>query len=250
MKQLLRLTFAVIFWTHPFIAYAADQTVNLQPSHGGSIKIDIYNPGNAKVLLLAPGQGCSARLDLYDALGAAAHEHNITLVRLYWNYCLSTPESNPSPGLRAEIDDFVTALNHVTQTLGTTDSNLYIGGKSLGTFVSSAVFEAVPSLAGLVMLTPVCTDTSTPGVSHNVFAEQYPGLVSETRPVILIQGNADPLCDTHHFQEYLATRPNNFISLTTVGNHGLLIQKPDGTFDDELGLKNLRSISKWLMTWL
>lgn len=95
-----------------------------------------------------------------------------------------------------------------------------------------------------------CTDSSNPNNRKNMFESYYPGLAAETRPVSLVQGSTDPLCDTNHFQEYLKGKPNNFISIVTKGDHSLGIKNPDGQYNAELGKKNLQAISKWIFSWL
>ncbi len=250
MKNLIN-TFASIALLASLSAGAADQQVDLNTPRGSLIKLDIYNPGLPSALLMGPGQGCSPRLDMYGALAAEAKEKGVTLVRLYWAYCVADPQNgNPSDDLSTEKEDFSTALGYVKNELGLSDANIFIGGKSLGTFVSHEIFQAQKSLPGLVMLTPVCTDSADPNNHKNMFADYYPGLAAETRSVLLVQGNADPLCDTNHFQEYLKGKGNNFISLVTKGDHGLGIKNSDGQYNAELGAKNLQAISKWIFSWL
>ncbi len=47
-------------------------------------------------------------------------------------------------------------------TLGISSSNIWVGGKSLGSVIGHNLFMSDPSLGGLVLLTPVCTDISDP----------------------------------------------------------------------------------------
>lgn len=243
MRSLLILVLFVLGTS----AFAADKSVDLVTARGSFIKIDIYNPGATKALLLAPGQNCGPRLDMYDAIAAEAKNQGFTLVRLYWAYCLQVPAGGPSQDLSTEREDLVTALSYVREQLGIAATNIFVGGKSLGTFVSFDVFRSEKSLRGLVMLTPVCTDGET---NLNVFAQYYPDLSAETRSILVAQGNADPLCDTGHFQEYLKDKPNNFVPLVVKGDHGFGIKKQDGEYDPELGARNLAAISKWMFSWL
>jgi predicted esterase len=227
-------------------AFAADREVSLFTPRGEAIRLDVYNHGAPTALLLAPGGSCSPRLDMYDSLAEQAKNKNITLVRLYWAYCVSTPQTRPSGDLSKEKEDFLTALSYVRTELKLADANIHVGGKSQGSYVSAPIFLEQKSLNSLVLLTPVCTDDGP----RNAFAETYPGLDAETRPVYFIQGNADPLCETQHFQEYLKGKPTNFVPLVVGGNHGFGFPNPDGTYNAELGNKNLRAISKWLFSWL
>jgi hypothetical protein len=50
--------------------------------------------------------------------------------------------------------------------------------------------------------------------------------------------------------DFLKEKGNNFIPLVVKGNHGFGIKNPDGQLNAELGAKNLKSISKWIFTWL
>jgi predicted alpha/beta-hydrolase family hydrolase len=229
---------------------AADKTVDLVAPRGSLIKIDIYNPGLPSVLLLAPGSGCGSRRDMYAAFAAEAKNKGMTLVRLYWAYCVSKPEGHPSQELAAEKEDLAVAFDYTKQTLGYSDAAIFVGGKSMGSFISYDLFRVQTKLPGLVLLTPVCTSAKDPAHHKNKFAENYPELSQETRPVLLVQGNADPYCDTVHFQEYLKNKPSNFISLVTTGDHSFAIKNPDGQDDADLGLKNIQAISRWIFTWL
>jgi predicted alpha/beta-hydrolase family hydrolase len=231
-------------------ASASDQQIDIKTPRGSLIKLDIYNPGSPKVLLLAPGQGCSARLEMYDAIAAEAKLRGFTVVRTYWAYCLTTPTGGASQDLSLEREDFVAALDYVRGELKFNSSQVFIGGKSLGSLISFDLFNQDQALQGLVLLTPVCTDsTTTPGLSINSFANNYQGLDSETRPVLIAQGNADPLCEANHFQEYLKGKSPNFAPLSVAGDHGFGSKKSNGTYDTALAAKNIEVVSKWIFTW-
>jgi hypothetical protein len=233
-------------------ALASDQQVELLTPRGQAIQLDIYNPGQANLLILAPGQGCRPRLDIYDAIGLEGLSSGFTVVRLYWAYCIADPQNgSPSADLSSEKEDFLTTMSYAKNILGFSADKTFIGGKSLGTFVSTDIFLNEKLLRGLVLLTPVCTDSqSDPNNSRNTFAENYPGLSSEVRLVLLAQGNADLFCESAHFQNYVRGLGNNFVPLVASGNHGFGIQDPDGQYNSELGARNLRAISQWIFTWI
>lgn len=232
------------------LSQAADRFDWTTP-RGAKIAVDVYNYGADSVLVLAPGQGCSPRLDLYDAIGEEAKRKGFTLVRLYWAYCVADPANGaPSEDLKFEKEDLLTALKNTQDLFHYQESNTFIGGKSLGTWVSFEVFKDRPLLRGLVLLTPVCTDSSDEKNVRNAFSENYLGLEKETRPVLLVQGNADPLCQNTHFQEFVQDKPGNFVPLVVRGGHGLGIANSDGTFDATVTAKNLDVISHWIFTWL
>lgn len=233
-----------------FSAFGSDHQVDLQTPRGSKIKVDIYNPGSMNVLLLAPGQGCNPRLEMYDRIAAEAKIHGFTVVRMYWAYCLTEPTGMVSNDYLFEKEDVVTALDHVRSELKFDDSAIFIGGKSLGSFIGFDVFRETPTLRGLVMLTPVCTDSTDPKRTTNAFSANYPGLDLESRPILFAQGNADPLCETRHFQEYLFGKPANFVPLVVSGDHGFGKVKANGTYDTTLSAKNIETVSKWIFTWL
>lgn len=231
---------------------AFDQQIQLNTPRGSMIKIDIYNPGKNLALLLAPGQDCNPRLDLYDSIAAEAKSNDFTLVRLYWSYCVANPQhGNPADDLSTEKQDFLVALDYIRNVLNIKKENIFIGGKSLGTFVSYDLFHGDKEFPGLVLLTPVCTDAQTDPQNHkNIFEDYYSQLKAETRPVLLAQGNEDPFCNTVHFQDYLKGTGNNFVPLVIKGNHGFGIDTSDGQISPTLTEKNLKVISKWIFSWL
>ena len=251
MKKISAIYATFLICLISFGAGASSQQLELKTPRGVTIKIDTYNVGLRKALVLAPGQGCNARLDMYDAIASEAQKNNFTVVRLYWAYCLIAPTGNPSENLSNEKEDFLTALSYVKNTLGYANLNLYVGGKSLGSFVSSDVFMAQKNLQGLLMLTPICTDSQTDPKSHkNIFAESYPRLESEARLILFGHGSADPLCDNDHFFEYLEDKGNNFVPMVIKADHSLGVKNQDGQYNMELGARNLKTISKWIFTWL
>lgn len=225
--------------------------VELKTPRGRLIKLDVYNPGSAKAVVLAPGESCNPRSNLYQPLADEAGRNGFSLIRVYWAYCVSDPENgHPSEDLSTEKEDLTTGLKYANEILGLKDGDITLGGKSLGSIVSYEVFSARPSLAKLLLLTPVCTDRTDANNHKSIFADYYPKLSAELRTVLLVQGNADPICETKHFQEYLAGKPNNFILLVTKGDHSLGIKNPDGQDIPELSVKNLLGISKWIFSWL
>jgi predicted alpha/beta-hydrolase family hydrolase len=231
-------------------ASAISQQVDLTTPRGSLIKLDIYNPGLSKLLLLAPGSGCGKQLSLYNTLATQANEHGFTVVRLYWAYCIQDSENGRPTEISQLSEDFLTALDYSRNVLKFSDDKIFAGGKSLGSVVSYDVFHSMPSLQGLVLLTPLCTDRKDPNNRSNRFHKSYKGLESESRLVLLIQGNNDDYCDTKHFQEYLAGKPSNFIPLVTKGDHSFAIQNPDGSENDDLTKKNKKSIAAWIFSWL
>jgi predicted alpha/beta-hydrolase family hydrolase len=242
---------AIIFLClFPAFAFAADKQVELQTSHG-AVLLDIYNPGLASVLLLAPGAGCGPRLDMYDPIAATARSKGFTLVRLYWAYCVAKPQGKPTEDLSKEKEDFGAAFHYVRSDLNYPLAKIVIGGKSQGTFVSQEMFQAEKQLPALLILTPVCTDDETdPKNPKNVMQEAYPALESEIRIVLMAQGDQDPLCHRMHFEEFLAGKGANFSAARLQGDHGFGIKNPDGSYNAELGRENIKALAAQIGAWL
>ncbi|MGZ3692644.1 MAG: alpha/beta family hydrolase [Bdellovibrionota bacterium] len=246
----MKLLLIAIFTFSLSSAWAADRQVTLRTSDGRQVFLDIYNPGGRSALLLAPGAGCGPRLDMYDMLAAAAQAKGYTLVRLYWAYCVASPQGKPSDDLGLEREDFLTALRFVKSGLGYSDAQIVVGGKSQGTYVSQRIFAEEKQISALLLLTPLCTDDEIdPKNPKNVFGEEYPSLGGETRPVLLAQGDVDPLCYRVHFEEYLAGKPANFSSAKVKGDHGFGLKNPDGSYNAELGLANIRQLAALVGAW-
>lgn len=248
--MLLSLAHVVVTACVSFSANASNMQVDLKTPRGSTIKVDVYNPGAKRVMLLAQGQGCNARLEMYDAIAREAKADDFTLVRLYWAYCVTEPKGEVSEDLSLENEDLLTALEYVRTALKFDDTKIFIGGKSLGSLVSFDIFSKQKSLQALVLLTPVCTDSTDPAATKNAFDVNYPGLAVETRPVLVTQGDVDLLCEAKHFQEYLQGKPASFSQLVVPGDHGFGLKNPDGSYDTALAAKNLDAISRWIFTEL
>lgn len=215
-------------------------TQPLQTPRGAKIVIDIFNASADRVLLLAPGQGCSPRHDLYDSLALEAVKNDVKLVRLYWAYCLTEPTGGPN-SLKEEIEDFQTALHYIREDLSVPAEKIWLGGKSLGSFVSYEVFQKENASPGLILLTPVCTqEDEKTGASTNSMNEFYPGLKNEKRPVLLVQGDQDGLCLSRHLDEYLKEAPAHFRLLRVPGNHGF------GAGSEAETASGLKRLSEWI----
>lgn len=225
------------------------ESVNIHTPRGVEIRLDIYAKGHARALLLAPGQGCNPRLDLYETLADEAGRQGVTLIRMYWAYCLTTPNGEASADLALETEDFKAAIDYVSKSLGYSRESISLGGKSLGSLVSWPIFRDDSRFASLVLLTPVCTNTEI-SPSTNVFSDQYPKLSEEKRRVLLAQGNADPICETAHFQQFITATGINFTPLVIRGDHRFNIVSADGSVDQVASQKNLQALAQWLFIWL
>lgn len=235
----------------PTVAAASDRQVSVTSALGDVINLDIYNEGGASALLLGPGRNCSPRLDIYDAIALEAKKMNVTVIRLYWSYCVADPVAGAPKSEEAVKTDFDAALAYVRNDLGFQDADISIGGKSMGSLVAHAAFLSAPKIPRLVLLTPVCSvpvldATGAVVGTENKFDEYYLGLKGETRPVLMVQGNLDPLCDNKVFTDYAAVHGASVKALTVDGNHGFGSYLPDGTMDMKKIEQSLLTLSAWI----
>lgn len=123
-------------------AHASDRQLDLTTSDGRLIKLDIYNPNADRVVLLAPGQGCNPRLEMYDTLANEARTKNITLVRMYWAYCVADPaKGKPADDLSLEKRTSTPLLNMSVHLGWTTAKSLL--AENLSAASSASKFFAV-----------------------------------------------------------------------------------------------------------
>ncbi|MBX3019071.1 MAG: hypothetical protein KF767_14380 [Bdellovibrionaceae bacterium] len=235
------------------LAAPAKKSVEILTPRGAKIVIDLYDgaPGATRLMLLAPGQGCNARLEMYDRLAEESQDTGVRLARLYWAYCVADPaKGQPSGMLENEIEDMETAIQKLATDLSLTREQIVLGGKSLGSFVSHDIFRREAKHPSLVLLTPVCSHAEKEGEpAQNYMNENYPTLATETRPVLVVNGTSDPLCETRHLLEFLAGKGPNFKVMVTHGNHALGMTDANGTWLDAEYTANLKAVGRWIFSW-
>ena len=150
--------------------------------------------GPHAVLILAPGQGYHARLPLMERLSKDLVERGVAVVRFNWAYFVKDAKTGkPSDDLSLETEDMQTVLA-ATKKLPRIDAKrVAVGGKSLGSLVSWRVFRDDVAIRAAVLLTPVCVDYQTESLGDATL-KNYPSLSANTRPLLLVSGDEDPLC--------------------------------------------------------
>ena len=150
--------------------------------------------GPFPVLLLAPGQGYHARLPMLENLSQSLKAQGVAVVRFDWAYFSKDPKSGkPSDGLKTELEDFRGVLKSLKQFKSLDLGRLALGGKSLGTLVAWQVFRDEPTAVASVLLTPVCISQNDDKATEATF-ENYVGLKENSRPLLLLAGEVDPIC--------------------------------------------------------
>ncbi len=78
-----------------------------------------------------------------------------------------------------------------------------------------------------------------------VFAENYPGLGEETRPIIVTVGDSDPLCPPLRLFEHLtAVGADSVYPLVMPGDHGMRVGSAEAT------QRNVELVARTNVHWL
>lgn len=202
-------------------AHAKESTLTTPRGTAVEMLVDIPDgPGPHAVVVLAPGQGYHARLPLMERLSKDLVARGVAVVRFNWAYFVKDPKTGkPADDLSSEVQDMQTVLM-ATKKLARIDvKRIAVGGKSLGSLVSWRVFRDDASLRAGALLTPVCTDYMAEG-KRDATLENYPNLSANTRPLLLMSGDEDPLCPTRFLYTAAATIAAGARVVVPGGNHG------------------------------
>lgn len=216
--------FAALALTCMAIGSSAHATESMLTTPRGTaveMLVDIPDgPGPHAVLVLAPGQGYHARLTLMERLSKDVVARGVAVVRFNWSYFVKDPKGGkPADNLSSEVEDMRTVLA-ATKKLARIDANrVAVGGKSLGSLVSWRVFRDDASLRAGALLTPVCTDYMAEG-KRDATLENYPNLSANTRPLLLVSGDEDPLCPNRFLYAASATIVAGARVVVPGGDHG------------------------------
>jgi predicted alpha/beta-hydrolase family hydrolase len=219
-------------YLHVFAALALSCSTVISPAHatestlttprGAVVEMLVDIPDGAgphAVLVIAPGQGYHARLPLVERVAKALVARGVAVVRFNWAYFVKDPKTGkPDDDLSSEIEDMQTVLA-ATKKLARLDAKrIAVGGKSLGSLVSWRVFRDDVSLRAGALLTPVCIDYMAEG-KRDATLENYPNLSANTRPLLLMSGDEDPLCPSRFLYAASATIAAGARVVVPGGNH-------------------------------
>ncbi|MBC7539978.1 MAG: hypothetical protein H7281_14240 [Bacteriovorax sp.] len=219
------------------------------------IKITRSFKADAPLIIVAPGQSCNSKGLLFETIEQDAIKREINIVRFEWSYCSpSSTNRNPSDDLSSEVNDMDFAINYSKELLQKTNRDLFVLGKSLGSMITYLVFKNHPDLKSVTLLTPVCsyaTDEQgkplpSPKEATN---ENYPDLLLETRPILMISGNSDPLCDHTILKSFKEKSQDNLDVIYTKGDHGYRVFNSDGSVNQNESQDNLVNVSSDMLNW-
>lgn len=193
----LVLSLALVVSGFAATSAVATETRIIEIRGGGKVEMLLDLPsakGPYPLVVVAPGQGYHARLPLPESLVKALNTEGIAVVRFNWAYFVNDPKAGkPSSDLSAEVDDMNTVLAEAQKLPAVDPARVAVAGKSLGTLVGWRVFRSHPKLKAVALLTPVCIDNAKTEVVDGMM-ENYIDISANSRPLLLISGETDPLC--------------------------------------------------------
>ncbi len=220
MKSLYAV--AVVFSLAASTTCGSTEVTKIDTPRGQSIEVLTDLPkgvGPFPALLLAPGQGYHARLPLMEKLAQSLIEEGVAVVRFDWAYFSKDPKAGkPSEKLASEVEDFRAVLKTVKSNKALDPTQLVLGGKSLGTLVAWRVFRDDASARAALLLTPVCVSQVDEKPTATVF-ENYEGLKTSNRPILLLSGESDPICPSKFLYSAAAQIQDQARVVVTGGDH-------------------------------
>jgi dienelactone hydrolase len=173
--------------------------------------------GPFPAVVLGSGSGYHQRLPLLAETAKALLRSGVAVYRFDWAYFVRDPAQGKQSASRAdEIEDMQAVITAARSAPWVDQRRLYVGGKSLGSIIAWRVLRADPSLAGALLLTPVCNKPTDASFS---IEKNYPDLLAEQRPVQWILGDRDPACEPRTLYRFLGAAPIAHRVSILSGNH-------------------------------
>jgi predicted alpha/beta-hydrolase family hydrolase len=257
------LTFAVgLSALVSFETKAAPESHSVVTPRGIELQIEIEkptprgsNPRPSPILVLAPGQACSAKTEILDTIVERAKASGYATLRFQWTYCRDASAGLPSPFFVDEIEDLETALSFVKNDASLDQDQIVLGGKTQGSFVAYRVFLRQPIIRALALITPVCTytvdnDNQPLPAPIKVGDENYPYLNLQRRPILMLAGSKDKSCLISVLDEILGETSPNVEKKIVEGDHAFRIFNDDGSNNETATTKNIRAAARALTAWL
>ncbi len=153
-------------------------------------------PGPFPTLVLAPGQAYPMTLPILEQTARQLVAQGIAVYRFNWAGSATGPGAGTSSAdLVDELQDMHAVLAAAKAAPRVDRDRLFVGGKSLGSMVAWRALAGDKSLKAGLFLTAVCSRRQSGRTAPTYVADKnYPGAASETRPLLFISGDQDPLC--------------------------------------------------------
>jgi predicted alpha/beta-hydrolase family hydrolase len=202
-------------------------------------------------LVIASGQGYHMALPALEQTARQLVVSGVAVYRFNWAYFTKVPKGESSEDLSAEVDDMQAVIALARKEPRVDKSKLSVGGKSLGSLVAWRVLAKDKSLLSGLLLTPVCSQVDE--TSKKVAGEgeeNYPGLLSEKRPLALILGNQDPICNTSVLYAFIA-KASGPVNVNVVGgNHSFGNNSLKGSAAVEAKARNVNAVAQLAVNFL
>lgn len=220
-------------------------------------KVDILadfpaGPGPFPTLVLAPGQRYPMTLPILEQTAKRLVSQGVAVYRFNWARSSTGPGPGaPSAGLVNELQDMHAVLAAAEAEPRVDHDRLFVGGKSLGSIVAWRALAADKSLKAGLFLTAVCSHMQKGQVAPTYLGDKnYPGAASETRPLLFISGDHDPLCAPRALYRLAAISGGPARVAIVGGNHGYENPALTGEAAERARKRNIESVAQLAANFL
>ena len=213
------------------------EPVTISTPRGVKLKglLDLPKKPTGTSVALAPGQAYPMDRPILARAAQALAAAGVTALRFDWAY--QTAGKKPSPDLAVEVEDFRAAIDHVRRLQGVWKTA--IAGKSLGGHAALRCAALDPTLAGAALLTFALHDEKSNRVRPGALL-----IKDVTIPVIIVSGDADPICAMPRLKAFLPTLPRKPEVVIVKGGHSYETKDPRETD------QNIGAAVEALVTWV
>jgi dienelactone hydrolase len=219
-------------------ATAAERSVNTPRGLPVEMLVDVPDgAGPFPAVVFAPGQGYHARLPLLERTAKDLTSRGVAVIRFNWAYFLKDGnKGKPAEDLATEVEDMKSVLAEARKLPRIDPERVAVAGKSLGSLVAWRVFRADARLRSAALLTPVCTDMTSDSRRDAVLTN-HPDITSNTRPLLLLAGDADAICPASFLYGTAATISGGARVVVVGGDHGFATKAgPDAAQESEANM--------------
>lgn len=230
-------------------ACALAEAFTLTTARGAKVEVVADFPGGAgpfPAVVLAPGQGYHMALPALELTARRLVSQGVAVYRFNWAYFSAKPQpGTPSDDLSDELQDMNAVVALAAAEPRVNRGKLSVGGKSLGSVVAWRVLLAHKSLQAGLFLTAVCSRVPKgQSVPTAMADENYPGLTTETRPLLFISGDRDPLCAPPVLYRFAAGAGGTARVAIVGGDHSFQNNALTGTAADEARTRNINAVAQ------
>jgi len=225
------------------------ETLTVTTPRGAKVEVVADFPAGAgpfAAIVLAPGQGYHMALPALEQTAARLVSHGVAVYRFNWAYFTAAPKpGSPSDDLSSELQDMNAVLAAAEAEPRVNRSKLSVGGKSLGSVVAWRVLVANKTLRSGLFLTAVCSRVAKGQAVPTAMAdENYPGVAAESRPLLFISGDRDPLCAPPVLYRFAAQAGGSARVAIVGGDHSYQNSALTGVAADEARARSINAVSQ------